>query len=316
MVDPTTANTSLAVPLRGSNVGTWDVPVNDNTTKIDSMFGGVTTLVLSGASTTSVNLASSQMQSSIIRLTGTLPSNFFVVFSGIYKSWTIDNQLTNSLSSFSAIAISSALNYQLGLAPGANDIFYDGTSIKYRNMQNIGDYRDYCGSGMPNWVTFSTVPPYLNCDGTAFSSATFPILATILGGTTLPDSLGRNRYTLNQGSGRLTLAGAGINGDSVTNFGGNNGITLTSSYIPTITSTGTVTTTSTNSFPLTLGAITHIRPTDTGAGSNFTPVSGNGWGTGSQMTGNVSVTYSNASPAVIKNAAPGYVGGITMIRSG
>jgi hypothetical protein len=139
MVDPTTANTSLAVPLRGSNVGTWDVPVNDNTTKIDSMFGGVATVAMSGAN---VTLTSSQSQSSIIRITGTLTGNRFLVFSGIYKSWTIDNQITNSPSSFAVFLLSSATTFQLGAAPGVNDVFYDGTSIKYINMGRIGEYWD------------------------------------------------------------------------------------------------------------------------------------------------------------------------------
>src|SRR5258706_1791798 len=99
MVDPTTVNTSLAIPIRGTDVGTWDLPVNGNFNSIDSMMGSVTTVALTS---TPVTLTTSQALVNVIRLTGTLTSNLAVNLPGIYKSWIIDNQLTNSPSSFSA----------------------------------------------------------------------------------------------------------------------------------------------------------------------------------------------------------------------
>jgi hypothetical protein len=42
------------------------------------------------------------------------------------------------------------------------------------------------GSSVPSWISECTVPPYLVCDGTAFSSAIYPSLAAIIG--PLPDA--------------------------------------------------------------------------------------------------------------------------------
>src|SRR6266446_3805777 len=166
MVDPTTVNTSLAIPIRGTDVGTWDLPVNGNFTAIDSMFGGVTTVALSSQA---VTLLSSQGQNSILRFTGTLLASVTVILPGIYKGWTIDNQIINSPSSFCAqlASTSGSSVFGLGLAPGVNDVFYDGTSIKYRNMGKLGEYWDYAAATVPTWISFCTLPPWLNCNGTS-----------------------------------------------------------------------------------------------------------------------------------------------------
>src|SRR6266446_3375110 len=210
MVDPTTVNTSLAVPIRGTDVGTWDLPVNGNFNSIDSMMGSVTSVALTSAS---VTLATSQALVNVIRLTGTLLANVSITLPGIYKSWTVDNQIVNSPSSFAVTLISTSGASIIGLPPGPQDVFYDGTNVNYRNLGRIGEYWDYAGTTVPTWVTASTKPPYLNCDGTAFSSATYPVLANLLGTTTRPDSRGRFRASLNQGTGRLTSGGAGIDGN-------------------------------------------------------------------------------------------------------
>src|SRR5882724_7353319 len=105
MVDPTTVNTSLAIPIRGTDVGTWDLPANGNFTAIDSMFGGVTTIALSSQN---VTLLSSQAQNAVIRLTGNLLASVAIVLPSIYKGWTIDNQILNSPASFYAILSSTS----------------------------------------------------------------------------------------------------------------------------------------------------------------------------------------------------------------
>ena len=212
MADPTTVNTSLAIPIRGTDVGTWDLPVNGNFTAIDSMFGGVTTIALSSQN---VTLLSSQGQNSVIRLTGTLIANVSIILPSIYKGWTIDNRMANSPSSFAINLVSTSLANYLGIPPGTTDVYYDGTTIDYRNLGKIGEYWDYANESVPTWVSLSTKPPYLNCNGTSFSSATYPILANLIG-TTLPDSRGRVRITLNSGTGRTTV----VNADAIFSAGG------------------------------------------------------------------------------------------------
>src|SRR5258707_587819 len=209
----------MSVPIRGSDVGTWDVPVNGNFNSLDAMIGGVTTIAVSS----NVTLATSQALVNVIRLTGTLlSSGVGVTLPGIYKSWTIDNQIVNSPSSFAIRLISSAGTSAIGLPPGQQDVFYDGASVKYRNLGKMGEYWDYAGSTVPSWVTISTNQPYLNCDGTVISSATYAQLVNLLGTTTLPDSKGRARVTLNQGSNRITSGSStgGVDGNTIYASGG------------------------------------------------------------------------------------------------
>lgn len=236
MVDPTTANTSMSVPIRGSDVGTWDTPVNGNFNILDSMFGSVASIALSS---TPVTLATSQAQCSIIRLTGTLLSNVAITMASINKFWTIDNQIVNSPSSFCVTLVSTSGASIIGCPPGQQDVFYDGTTMSYKNMGQIGDYRDYAGTGVPTWVTASTKPPFLNCDGTAFSSATYPVLANLLGTATLPDRRGTTGYTLNQGTGRLTTALGGLDGNTLGSIKTTQ-VTLSTSNLPPYTPAGTI----------------------------------------------------------------------------
>ncbi len=224
MVDPVTPNTGLAVPIRGSDVGTWDTPVNGDFTLIDSMLGGVTTVALSS---TSVTLAASQAQNSIIRLTGSLLANVTITLPSIYKFWTIDNQLTNSPTTFGVSLVSTSGTNQIGLPPGTQDVFYDGTTVNYRNLGRIGEYWDYAANAVPAWVNLSTKPPYLYCNGTAFSSASYPILANLLGTAVLPDGRGRSRAAFNDGTARLNAAN-GVDGNTVLAGGGGDTAALTS----------------------------------------------------------------------------------------
>src|SRR3974390_467227 len=185
MADPTTQNTSMFVPIRGTDQGTWDVPVNANFNAIDSMLGGITTFT-----PTNVNIimTSAQAQCSIIRLTGTLTGNVAITMANINKFWTIENLLTNASSGFIVTFVSTGGSQQIGAPPGSQDFYYDGTNVRYRTLpHHVGGYWDYAGNSVPNWVTSCTVPPYLNCDGTTFSSATYPVLAGSSGGNPLPD---------------------------------------------------------------------------------------------------------------------------------
>jgi microcystin-dependent protein len=318
MVDPVTPNLGLAVPIRGTDTGTWDVPVNGDFTIIDSMIGGVTSLALSS---TPVTLATSQAQNSIIRLTGTLLANVSITVPSIYTSWTIDNQLLNSPSSFCAILVSTSGTNQIGLPPSIQDVFYDGTSLRYKNLGQVGEYWDYAANVIPTWVGASTIQPYLNCNGVAFSSATYPILTNLLGGTTTPDARGRARYALNSGTGRITTGGAGVDGNTIFAGGGSNGITLSAANIPSLNSAGSNSiTVNANNSGLNLAATGGSVFTSGGATgvANASPATtNNSWVNLAAISGTntINVTYSNGALTSLTNAAAGYVGGITMIRA-
>jgi hypothetical protein len=193
----------------------------------------------------------------------------------------------------------------------------DGTNVKFANLTPfVGQFVDYAGSGgVPGWISACTVPPFLNCDGSTFSAVTYPLLAAVLGGTTLPDYRGRAPYFLNQGTSRLTSAGAGIDGN--TNFagGGANGVTLAVSQIPAgVQSTGTFAL-SITAILNTLNNVLSLFSSPSGANvflafapSTTSAVSG---GTASGTVSSV-----NANQQIVANAAPGIVGGIRMIRAG
>lgn len=304
MVDPTTANTSMSVPIRGSDVGTWDVPVNGNFNILDSMFGSVATVALTSAP---VTLATSQAQCSVLRFTGTLTANVAITLPGIYKFWTVDNQITNAPSSYYVTIVSTGGTSIIGAPQGQQDIFYDGTTVKFRNMDRLGAYWDYAGSAVPNWVTACTNVPYLNCDGTAISSATFPQLVNLLGTTTLPDARGRARATLNQGTSRMTTAAGGVDGNTNYSGGGADSITLGTSQIPAhshgVTDPGhTHTSNAANQSGGSAQGGPSGQPATTAATIN------------AAVTG-ISIQNAGGGAAHI-NMQPTYVGGITMIRTG
>lgn len=313
MADPTTTNIVLAVPTRGSDVGTWDVPLNGDMTIIDACFGSVTSKALT---TGSVALSVTEAQVGVIRLTGTLTGNVAVTTPGIIKSWVVDNQCV--VGSFYVTLGNASGGQVVGIPPGDPvTVFSDGTNMKYLSLGRVGSYIDYAGSGVPAWVSASTVPPYLNCDGTTFSSGTFPQLFAILGSTTLPDFRGRQRIFLNQGTGRVTTANGGVDGDTRFASGGNPSIPIAQSELPyvALNVAGTASVTSSNS-----DILRNPSGVQTGAslGTGFGIGSGSGGVSGYSIasTGIISgVTSVLGSGANHINMDPTCVGGITMIRA-
>lgn len=300
MADPTTANTSMFVPIRGADVGAWDVPVNSNFNVLDAMFGGVQIYTLTNSN---VTMTTSGAQNSIIRLTGTLTASVSITLAGINKFWNIDNQLTNSPSSFIVTMLSTSGSNQIGVPPGTQIIYYDGTTIRFIGPDRIGSYWDYAGPVQPNWLSNCTTPPYLNCDGTTFSSATYPVLANLLGTTTLPDSRGRHRLALNQGTGRVTSAGGGVDGNTLSAGGGVQQVTIVTGNLPAYTPSGTVN--------ISQNANIDNAAVGVGAGAPFAVSTAGAATITATFTGNAQGGFS----APIATMNPTYVGGFTFLRA-
>lgn len=317
----TTTNKGLSQPARGSNVGVWDTPVNSNMDIIDASFGGTATVALTNSP---VTLSSGQYQNVFITFTGALSGNCAITFPTVGSFYTIQNLTTNT-SAFQVTLQTTAAGAQaIGCPWGeAFDIMTDSVgNVKFRNLGRIGDYWDYAGSSVPAWVSNCTVPPYLNCDGTTFSSATYPILATILGGTTLPDSKGRFRATLNQNSSRITSGSStgGVDGNTLLASGGSQTTTLSSQNMALSPTTdhdhimfssaastveiGSVSSYASYNYPPGAGGSYTI----TGAGT--TPSRGRTASSGVQA-----LTVGSSSPNNFSIIPPAYIGGITMIRS-
>ena len=313
-----TPNKNLEQPARGSNVGVWDTPVNSNTGIIDNSFGGVATIPLVN---TPVTLSAAQYQCVFLNFTGAISANIPITLPAVGSYYTVQN-LTSNTSAFGLTMLTTAAGGQtIGIPPGEPiEIFTDGTNVKYRNLGRIGTYWDYAGSSVPAWVSACTVPPYLNCNGAAFSSATYPILATILGGTTLPDSQGRLRATLNQGTARITSGSStgGVDGNTILSAGGAQTITLSSQNLP----------------PVPIAQTAHSHDVNvTTSGANTSQFSGTIFANAGANVGRtidapnttmrsttigdttITITAGNASPTNYSNLPPLYIGGLTLNRA-
>lgn len=232
MADPLTVNKSLAQPVVGSDVGTWGNPVNANTAIIDASFGGVTTIPLTNSN---VVLSSAQYQNQFIRLTGVLGANVQLTFPPLGSFYTIVNDTTSS-AFYVTMQTTVAGGRVIGMPSGSMiDTIVDGTHARFRNLPSVGTYWDYAGSSTPAWVDACTIPPFLYCNGTSFSSVTYPTLSTLFNGVTLPDFRGRSAFQLNDTSSRLQSSVGGVDGNTIFAAGGNATIALSSTHLPSMT---------------------------------------------------------------------------------
>jgi len=322
-----TSNLAVEKPGSGDYSGTWDTPVNADFDVFDRAFGTIQSIDLSGGSLT---LSTAQTRSAILMFTGALPSNVTVTVPGLSsapgttisgKTYVVENLCTNTSAytvTIQTTCASTGSRWVVCAPPyDPTQIMIEGTnssnngSIRYIGLDRVGTLWDYAGSSVPNWVSGCTIPPYLNCDGTTFSSATYPALATILGSTTLPDTRGRFRATLNQSQSRITSGSStgGVDGDTNFASGGSQTTTLSSQNVPSvpITDPGHTHETSSGARFLTNASTTGTVVYDGGVnaltGSTIT---------GSRVTG---ITAGSTSPTNFSNIPPAVIIGLTLIRS-
>jgi Phage Tail Collar Domain len=284
---------------RGGDVGTWDTPTNNNWTITDSVLGGIATIPLNNSN---VVLSGSQFQSKMITFNSTLTGPVTITLpTSFIKSYEIQHLCTGS-SAFTITLETTATGGQVICAvPGEIiDVVNDGTNIKYKNFGRIGEYMDWYGSSMPNWNDGCTVPPYINCVGGSFSSASYPVLAARIG-TTLPDTRGRTRFALDQGTGRNTSV---VTGNTLLTGGGDQ-------FLQSHSHANTAT----------VNDPSHVHggvplPSGSGGGGGFPTVNGTE-NTAAAVTG-ISVTVNNAGAGSGggQNLPPLLVHGLTLIRAG
>lgn len=256
MTDPQTPTKQLSIPTRGSDVGTWDTPVNGDFSAIDGLFGGVQTISLSSSNVTLTSPAGSvtpgagptQVQNAVLRFTGNLSTNLVVTIPqpGFF---IVDNQTTN----FGVILSTGAGGGKvIGLPPGeVFDVFNDGTDMAFRNFGRVGQLTFLGGvTQAPFWIALSTVPPYLLCDGGVYSTSQFPALALRMGssfggnGSTsfgVPDLRGRVPLAYDGTGSRITVAGCGINGQTMGSSADNQSNTISQANLPSVTFSGNMT---------------------------------------------------------------------------
>lgn len=306
MVTNTTPNKSLYQITVGTEVGTWGPFINATTGILDNVLGGVATIALTNAN---VILSSAQYQCNFITFTGALSGSVTITFPPVGSFYTVQN-LTSNTSAFQVTLITSVGGSQaIGCPWGqATQIFTDGTNVKFAALpHNVGGYWDHAGSSVPAWVSNCTIPPYLHCNGAAFSSATYPVLSTIMGGTTLPDSPGRLRMALDAGTGRVSSAVSGVPGNTLFGAGGDQSL-QSHNHTANVTDPGHSHRTGSSLSILSQG----VQGTTGGTG-NFTG-SATTFNSCSATTG-ITVTNSSFGSGQSQNMPPVYVGGITMVRA-
>lgn len=299
MVSTFTPNVQLEEPARGDQVNGWFAPVNTIMTTLDFCWGGTATITVSSQPLT---LATSQFQCKTLTFSSTLTANITVTFpTSFIKSYEIQNLCTGTSAFTITLATTAAGGTVIGAPPGENvGMLANGSSLSYLTLHRIGDYWDHAGSSVPGWVGVCTNPPYINCDGTTFSSATYPQLANIIG-TTLPDSRGRARWTLNQGTGRITAGISGVDGNTKFAAGGSESMQAHNHSINDPSHNHTHNFNLNNSNCLTFQHLS----------GGFVPP-----GAATINAAFTGITVNNNGSGGSQNMPPAYIGGVTMIRAG
>lgn len=311
MVDAVTVNRSLVVQATGANVGTWGTVSNGNYNLLDTIVGGLTSISTTGGSTT---LNAAQLACGTISVSGALSSNAQLYFPSVQGWWSIENLTTGSFV-LQVCAAGASATQIIAVPPGEiTDIQINGTVAKFRNLGRVGVYEDIADATVPAWITSCTVPPYLNCDGTTFSAATYPYLNTKLGGNTLPDLRGGSRATLNQGTGRITTAGSGVDGNTRFSRGGVETQGLTLPQLPSATLSQN------NTSSVTVIARQSSGVTSPGSGANIyldiMQTTGGGGTSSATYPLNQLVTVAlGGSNTPHNNLQPTTIAGITLIRA-
>lgn len=308
MVSIYTPNINLEEPARGDQVGTWDTPVNSNMTLLDLVVGGVANITLNNSP---VVLSAAQFQAHRISFSSTLTGNVPIIFPSTFnKSYVIRNATTGSSAFVVTLTSTVAGSQTIACPPGdVINCYANNGALQYENLGRVGTYWDYAGSSVPAWVTACTVPPYLNCDGSAFSATTYPALAAILGGTTLPDARGRFRASLDQATGRLIAAAAGFDGNTRGAGGGDQWV-QNHLHSNLLTDPG-------HQHGPPVGVLEYLGTIGTPSVGLFAQGTLNfarGGLTSSSPTG-ITITNALYGSGNSQNVPPAYVGGLTLIRS-
>lgn len=208
MTTTPTSNKALTQITAGTESGTWGPFVNATTSLLDNAFGATATVPVNNSN---VILSSAQYQCNGITFTGTLGANITVTLPSVGSFYTVKNLVTNPTAF--QVVLTAGAGQKIGVPWGQPvGIMTDGVNVKFRNLRKVGTYIDFASSAVPDWINHCTIPPYLLCDGSAFSSATYPYLSDILkpvfGSNVVPDCRGRTRFSLDDGTGRFTVAGS------------------------------------------------------------------------------------------------------------
>lgn len=173
----TTTNKVLAQPSYNSSTPTWDQPLNNNFSIIDTALGSTATI----SSTVSLTLSTAQYQCARLLFNGSLSANITATVPiGIGGFWIISNATTDASAAVPCyVTIASGGAGAYVNAPRGTDIivYSDGSNIYVApaNGMPTGSVINFAGTSAPYG--------YLSCDGTAYSRSTYAALYAAIGTT-------------------------------------------------------------------------------------------------------------------------------------
>jgi hypothetical protein len=125
MADTTTPNIKITNQTEGGNNNSWGQIADANFEEIDDKFGDVTSLSVTGGTTT---LSDSQEIVNAIVVTGTLVSNHTIVFSGRGGSWVVKNGTTGDFTLTCKVTGQTGCEIEQG---SRRPVYCTGTDIEH-----------------------------------------------------------------------------------------------------------------------------------------------------------------------------------------
>ncbi len=309
-----TPNAGLVVDPTGSNVDTWaDNVTNPDFTALDGFLCGVQTI---GVAATPVTLTApaaftatpgggpTQSQNRVLRFTGILTADVRVTLP-LPGSYIIENLTTGAhVLSFQGVTATEVI----GTPQGERlEIYNDGANVRFVGLGRMGSKELWDGIiAMPAWVGACTVKPYLLCDGSIYNFSDFPYLgARLLGAfggngiTTfgVPDMQGRLPLAYDGTGVRITVAGCGINGQTLGASIDQQTITLGTPNLPAYTPSGSIATSIVYSgFNISGGAVLVASLQGNSPAADGSKVTANFTGV---AQGGVSTPLNNVQPSIV-----------------
>jgi len=330
VVNPVTVNAGIIVPLTGADVDLWGtLDVNPNMVAIDGLFCGVQTIGLTNVNVLLTSPAGfvptptpgpTQSQNRVLRFTGVMTGDVRVTLPipGVY---VIDNRCTgiNFTLTLQGVTATEVLGVDQG---SCVEVYNDGANVRLINAGKVGKLEFWGAlSAMPGWVQQSTVKPFLWCDGTIYNAADFPALFNQYGGnfggngvTTfgVQDLSGRVPLAYDKTGARITVAGCGINGQTMGAALDQQTVTLTRANLPNTTVNVTITDPG--------HPHSYVGPSGVGSPRGFSDNGGTAFGgltTGSSVTG-ISAAFNlngNVAQTAVNNVQPSQVAGIWVVKT-
>lgn len=312
MTEPMTVNAGLVVPNTGDLVDTWgNLALNPDFVAVDGFLCGVQTISATNLPITLTSPAAfvptpgggpTQSQNRVLRFTGMLSADVRVTLP-LPGSYIVENLTTgNFVLSFQGITATEVI----GTPQGERlEIYNDGANVRFVNLARVGAMEMWAGvSAMPAWVGQCTVKPYLLCDGTVYNFSDFPFLGPKMGAafggngiTTFatPDEQGRVPLAYDGTGTRITVAGCGINGQTIGASLDKQTVTILVGNLPPYTPSGTVVTTTGGVYPQ-FGAGGSNAGSQAGAG--YTNVTATSTFIGAPQ-GGISIPVVNIQPSIV-----------------